>query len=78
VQRPLALAGTDVLFAPDSIPARLRRHRHPYAAFCANAFALLGLRALFFLVSGLLERLVYGVRALARVEGARRELRSRR
>jgi tellurite resistance protein TerC len=55
----VALAGTDVLFALDSIPAVYGVTDHPYIVFCANAFALLGLRALFFLVSGLLERLVY-------------------
>jgi tellurite resistance protein TerC len=55
----VALAGTDVLFALDSIPAVFGVTDHPYVVFCANAFALLGLRALFFLVSGLLERLVY-------------------
>lgn len=55
----VALAGSDVLFALDSIPAVYGVTDHPYIVFCANAFALLGLRALFFLVSGLLERLVY-------------------
>ena len=55
----VALAGTDVLFALDSIPAVFGVTHHAYVVFCANAFALLGLRALFFLVSGLLERLVY-------------------
>jgi tellurite resistance protein TerC len=55
----VALAGTDVLFALDSIPAVFGVTDHAYVVFCANAFALLGLRALFFLVSGLLERLVY-------------------
>jgi TerC family integral membrane protein len=55
----VALAGTDVLFALDSIPAVFGVTDHAYVVFCANAFALLGLRALFFAVSGLLERLVY-------------------
>ncbi|MEO8967541.1 MAG: TerC family protein, partial [Solirubrobacteraceae bacterium] len=50
---------TDVLFALDSIPAVFGVTQHPYIVFCANAFALLGLRALFFLVSGLLDRLIY-------------------
>jgi tellurite resistance protein TerC len=55
----LAIGTTDVLFAVDSIPAVFGVTRHPYIVFAANAFALLGLRALFFLVSGLLDRLVY-------------------
>jgi len=55
----LAIASTDVLFALDSIPAVFGITQHAYIVFAANAFALLGLRALFFLVSGLLDRLVY-------------------
>jgi tellurite resistance protein TerC len=55
----VAIATTDVLFALDSIPAVFGVTQHAYIVFCANAFALLGLRALFFLVSGLLGRLIY-------------------
>jgi tellurite resistance protein TerC len=55
----VAIGTTDVLFALDSIPAVFGVTRHAYIVFCANAFALLGLRALFFLVSGLLDRLIY-------------------
>ena len=55
----LAIGSTDVLFAFDSIPAVFGVTDHAYIVFAANAFALLGLRALFFLVSGLLDRLVY-------------------
>jgi tellurite resistance protein TerC len=55
----VAIASTDILFALDSIPAVFGVTRHAYIVFVANAFALLGLRALFFLVSGLLDRLVY-------------------
>jgi len=55
----LAIGTTDMLFALDSIPAVFGVTQHAYVVFCANAFALLGLRALFFLVSGLLDRLVY-------------------
>jgi tellurite resistance protein TerC len=55
----LAIASTDILFALDSIPAVFGVTQHAYVVFAANAFALLGLRALFFLVSGLLDRLVY-------------------
>ncbi|HEY5428732.1 MAG TPA: hypothetical protein VIK04_06400 [Solirubrobacteraceae bacterium] len=55
----VAIGTTDVLFALDSIPAVFGVTSHAYIVFCANAFALLGLRALFFLVSGLLDRLIY-------------------
>jgi tellurite resistance protein TerC len=55
----VAIGTTDVLFALDSIPAVFGVTQHAYIVFCANAFALLGLRALFFLVSGLLDRLIY-------------------
>ncbi|HZE05603.1 MAG TPA: TerC/Alx family metal homeostasis membrane protein [Solirubrobacteraceae bacterium] len=55
----LAIGSTDVLFALDSIPAVFGVSKHAYIVFVANAFALLGLRALFFLVAGLLDRLVY-------------------
>ncbi|WQB74977.1 TerC family protein [Prescottella equi] len=50
---------TDVLFALDSIPAIYGLTQEPYLVFTANAFALMGLRQLFFLIGGLLERLVY-------------------
>jgi tellurite resistance protein TerC len=55
----IAIGTTDVLFAFDSIPAVFGVTQHAYIVFAANAFALLGLRALFFLVAGLLDRLVY-------------------
>jgi tellurite resistance protein TerC len=55
----LAIGSTDVLFALDSIPAVFGVTEEAYIVFMANAFALLGLRALYFLVSGLLDRLVY-------------------
>jgi tellurite resistance protein TerC len=55
----VAIGSTDVLFAFDSIPAVFGVTRHAYIVFAANAFALLGLRALFFVVSGVLDRLVY-------------------
>src|SRR3954470_10155032 len=51
--------GVDLLFALDSIPAVFGVTEEPYIVFAANAFALLGLRALYFLVKGLLDRLVY-------------------
>ena len=65
----VAIASTDVLFALDSIPAVFGVTQHAYIVFAANAFALLGLRALFFLVSGLLDRLVYLSTGLAIVLG---------
>lgn len=55
----IAICSVDLLFALDSIPAVFGITREPYIVFAANAFALLGLRALFFLVKGLLDRLVY-------------------
>jgi tellurite resistance protein TerC len=55
----VAIGGIDLLFALDSIPAIFGVTDQPYIVFTANAFALLGLRALFFLVTGLLDRLVY-------------------
>ena len=55
----IAIGGTDLLFALDSIPAVFGVTEEAYIVFVANAFALLGLRALFFLVKGLLDRLVY-------------------
>jgi tellurite resistance protein TerC len=55
----LAIGTTDLLFALDSIPAVFGVTQEPYLVFTANAFALLGLRALYFLLRGLLDRLVY-------------------
>src|SRR3954451_1019683 len=55
----IAISSTDLLFALDSIPAVFGVTEEPYIVFAANAFALLGLRALYFLVKGLLDRLVY-------------------
>ncbi|MFN8126772.1 MAG: TerC family protein [Candidatus Nanopelagicales bacterium] len=55
----VAIGTTDVLFALDSIPAIFGLTQEAYLVFAANAFALMGLRQLYFLVSGLLERLVF-------------------
>ena len=55
----IAIGTTDVLFALDSIPAIFGLTQDPYLVFVVNAFALMGLRQLFFVVEGLLERLVY-------------------
>jgi tellurite resistance protein TerC len=65
----VAIGGTDILFAMDSIPAVFGVTQEPYIVFVANAFALLGLRALFFLVTGLLDRLVYLATGLAAILG---------
>ncbi len=55
----VAIGSSDLLFALDSIPAVFGVTDEAYIVFVANAFARLGLRALFFLVKGLLDRLVY-------------------
>lgn len=55
----IAIASTDFLFALDSIPATFGVTQEPFLVFAANAFALLGLRALYFLLKGLLDKLVY-------------------
>jgi tellurite resistance protein TerC len=55
----VTIGSTDILFALDSIPAVFGVTEETYIVFTANAFALLGLRPLYFLVTGLLDRLVY-------------------
>ena len=55
----LAIGSSDLLFALDSIPAIFGVTDEPYIVIAANAFALMGLRPLFFLVKGLLDRLVF-------------------
>ena len=55
----VAIASTDLLFALDSIPATFGVTQEPFLVFAANAFSLLGLRALYFLLKGLLDKLVY-------------------
>jgi tellurite resistance protein TerC len=55
----IAIGSTDLLFALDSIPATFGVTQEPFLVFAANAFALLGLRALYFLLKGLLDKLVY-------------------
>ncbi|RIQ12420.1 TerC family protein [Jiangella rhizosphaerae] len=63
----VALAGTDVLFALDSIPAIFGLTQNVYLVFTAVAFSLLGLRQLYFLIDGLLDRLIYLSYGLATV-----------
>lgn len=65
----VALFATDIVFAIDSIPAVYGITGDPYLVFATNAFALLGLRQLYFLIGGLLERLVYLSYGLAVVLG---------
>lgn len=65
----VALGTTDLLFALDSIPAIFGLTRDPYIVFMANAFALMGLRQLYFLVGILLKRLVYLSKGLSVVLG---------
>jgi tellurite resistance protein TerC len=55
----VAIAATDLLFALDSIPATFGVTQEPFLVFSANAFALMGLRALYFLLKGLLDKLIY-------------------
>ncbi len=55
----LALGTTDLLFALDSIPAIYGLTKEPYLVLTANLFALMGLRQLYFLLGGLLQKLVY-------------------
>jgi len=61
----VAIGGTDLLFALDSIPATFGVTQEPFLVFAANAFELLGLRALYFLVKGVLDKLVYLAAGLA-------------
>jgi len=55
----VALGTTDLLFALDSIPAIYGLTQEPYLVLTANLFALMGLRQLYFLIGGLLKKLVY-------------------
>jgi TerC family integral membrane protein len=55
----LTLGTTDLLFALDSIPAIYGLTKDPYIVFTTNLFALMGLRQLYFLIGGMLERLIY-------------------
>jgi tellurite resistance protein TerC len=55
----ITIGTTDLLFALDSIPAIFGLTRYAYLVFAANVFALMGLRQLYFLIGGLLRRLVY-------------------
>ena len=65
----IAIGTTDLLFALDSIPAIFGLTHEAYLVFTANAFALMGLRQLYFLLGGLLEKLVYLSYGLAVILG---------
>ncbi|MET4096784.1 TerC family protein [Arthrobacter sp. UYCu712] len=65
----VAIGGTDILFALDSIPAIFGLTQNVFVVFTATAFSLMGLRQLFFLIDGLLDRLIYLSYGLAAVLG---------
>jgi tellurite resistance protein TerC len=65
----VAIGGTDILFALDSIPAIFGLTQNVFIVFTATAFSLLGLRQLFFLLEGLLDRLIYLSYGLAVILG---------
>ena len=65
----LAIGTTDLLFALDSIPAVFGLTQEPYLVFTANAFALMGLRQLYFMLHGLLDKLIYLSKGLAIILG---------
>ena len=63
----VVVATTDVVFAVDSIPAIFAITQDPFIVFAANAFAMLGLRALYFLVVGAMDRFVYLTHGLSAI-----------
>jgi tellurite resistance protein TerC len=65
----VAIGGTDILFALDSIPAIFGLTQNVFIVFTATVFSLLGLRQLFFLIDGLLDRLIYLSYGLAAILG---------
>lgn len=65
----VAIAFTDLIFALDSIPAIFGLTKDPYIVFTANAFALMGLRQLYFLLGGLMTKLIYLTKGLAIILG---------
>jgi tellurite resistance protein TerC len=70
----VAIGGTDILFALDSIPAIYGLTQDVFLVFTATAFSLLGLRQLYFLIDGLLDRLIYlsyGLAAILAFIGAK-------
>jgi tellurite resistance protein TerC len=65
----VAIGGTDILFALDSIPAIFGLTQSTFIVFTATAFSLLGLRQLYFLIDGLLDRLIFLAYGLAAILG---------
>ncbi|KIS28617.1 transporter [Arthrobacter sp. SPG23] len=65
----VAIGGTDILFALDSIPAIFGLTQNVFVVFTATAFSLMGLRQLFFLIDELLDRLIYLAYGLAAILG---------
>jgi tellurite resistance protein TerC len=65
----VVVATTDIIFAVDSIPAIFAVSDEPFIVFAANAFAMLGLRALYFVLAGMMDRFVYLSHGLAIVLG---------
>lgn len=65
----VAIGGTDILFALDSIPAIFGLTQNVFIVFTATAFSLMGLRQLFFLIDGLLDRLIFLSYGLAVILG---------
>jgi tellurite resistance protein TerC len=65
----VAIAFTDLIFALDSIPAIFGLTKDPYIVFTANAFALMGLRQLYFLLGGLMNKLIYLTQGLEIILG---------
>jgi len=65
----VAIGGTDLLFALDSVPAIFGLTQNVYIVFTATAFSLMGLRQLYFLIDGLLDRLIYLSYGLAAILG---------
>ncbi|QNE13723.1 TerC family protein [Pseudarthrobacter sp. NBSH8] len=65
----VAIGGTDILFALDSIPAIFGLTQNVFIVFTATAFSLMGLRQLFFLIDGLLDRLIFLAYGLAAILG---------
>lgn len=65
----VAIGGTDLLFALDSVPAIFGLTQNVFIVFTATAFSLMGLRQLYFLIDGLLDRLIYLSYGLAAILG---------
>ena len=68
----VAIEATDLVFAVDSIPAIFAVTRDPFIVFTSNIFAILGLRAMFFMLAGVMGRFVHLKTGLALVLGVRR------